>query len=60
MSILIKNADKLSSNKKFDTNFKIDNLKKELLLNKYNKIICETCVETVINPVRESHCQAHA
>lgn len=58
MNMLVATANKLMSNKKYDTQFKVDNVKKELLLNKYKSLICESCVINVKVNVKESHCQA--
>jgi hypothetical protein len=60
MNMLVATANKLMSNKKYDTQFKVDNVKKELLLNKYKSLICESCVTNVKVNVKESHCQAIA
>jgi hypothetical protein len=58
MNMLVAIADKLRSNTKYDTQFKIPNAKKELLINKYKTLICETCANNVKVSVKESHCQA--
>ena len=46
-TMLVVTANKLLSNKKYDTQFKIDSIKKELLLNKYKSLICESCITNV-------------
>ena len=56
MDTLVATANKLLSNKKYDTQYKVENIKKELLLNKYKSLICELCVTNVKVNVKESHC----
>ena len=57
MDTLVAAANKLLSNKKFDTQYKIENIKKELLLNKYKSLICELCITNVKMNAKESHYQ---
>lgn len=45
--MLVATANKLLSNRKYDTQYKIDNVKLELLLNKYKLLICESCITNV-------------
>ena len=45
MDQIVKEADIFLSNKIYDTSYKNINVKKELLLSKYNKLNCKSCVD---------------
>jgi hypothetical protein len=55
MDLIVKTADKMLSNINYDTTFKIDNVKKELLEEKYKLLLCQQCVDAQTVKERKYH-----